>query len=47
MKRGGILDLFLGRKVLMVVFQYLGENRATVVTKQKTQREETDVAFFF
>jgi len=45
MKREGILDLFLGRKVLMVVFQYLGENRGSVITKQETQREESD--FFF
>ena len=29
----------------MVVFQYLGENRGSVITKQETQREESD--FFF
>ena len=39
--------MVLGRKVLMIVFQYLGENRGTVITKQKTQREESDDGFFF
>jgi hypothetical protein len=46
MKRGGILDLFWGRKLLIVVFPDLGENRATLITKQKTQREEENDFFF-
>jgi len=46
MKREGILDLFLGRKVLMEVFQYLEENRGNVITKRETQRGRIGHYFF-
>jgi hypothetical protein len=47
MKRGGILDLFWGRKILMIIFQYLGENCVSVIKKQKKQRKASDVVSSF
>jgi hypothetical protein len=47
MKREGVLDLFLGRKVLMAVFQYLEENRGNVITKRETQRGRIGHFFFW